>query len=443
MKLIENGPIITLNQDQIITDGGVVIAGKLIKDIGKSQELKEKYGSEITEVIDASGKIVLPGMINTHMHLYSTFARGMALEGDPPQNFIEILEKLWWKLDKALDLEDVYYSALLASIEAIKNGTTTIFDHHASPNAIAGSLDMIAKAVNEVGIRANLAYEVSDRDGREVREAGILENERFIRLCKQQQHELLTASFGLHASFTLENETLEKVSRLTKELDTGVHIHLAEGLADQEDSIKKYDLRVVERLAEYGLCNDKMLAAHGVHLSPKEVEILAKSNASLIHNPESNMSNAVGYTPIVEMLKKGLTVGLGTDGYTTDNFESIKVANLFHKHQLQNPSIAGVEVPQMVFENNRQIAAKYLKYPVGSLKEGSYADLIIVDYQPTTPITEENYYYHLLFGISGGMVELTMVNGQIVMQDREIVGVDLQKVYEEGRSRAQRLWSRL
>ncbi|SJZ91725.1 putative aminohydrolase SsnA [Selenihalanaerobacter shriftii] len=443
MKLVGPGTIITFDSNRpVVTDGGLVIEDNLIKEIGDYKQLIKKYESKIEDKIKTDDKLIMPGMVNTHMHLYSTFARGMAIKDDPPQDFVQILERLWWRLDKALDYEGVYYSALLAIIEGIKNGTTTIFDHHASPNAISGSLDKISEAVNETGIRACLSYEVSDRDGKEKAQEGIEENKRFIKKCKEKDSELIKSAFGLHASFTLSNETLQQVSKVVNELETGIHMHVAEGKADQEDSLSKYDLTVIERLEELGLCNSKMIGAHGVHLQPHDMEILSEHNANLIHNPESNMGNAVGYPPIFSMLDKGVLVGHGTDGFTTDMFESIKVANLLHKHNSGNPSAAWEEVPTITFENNQKITNKFYDKPLAVLKEGGYADLIAVDYRPTTPLSSDNYYPHILFGISGGKVEMTMVNGQVLMEDGEVKVVDEEEIYHKARLTAKEVWKR-
>ncbi|MGM0471037.1 MAG: putative aminohydrolase SsnA [Bacillota bacterium] len=442
MKLIGPGTVITLNQENpVVKDGGVVVEDNLVKEIGTYSDLKEKYEAEVDEVIDADNKLIMPGMVNNHMHLYSTFARGMALKDEPPTGFVEILDKLWWRLDKALDHESIYYSAVLAIIECIKNGTTAMLDHHASPNAIPNSLDKVAEAVKDAGIRACLSYEISDRDGKDKAKEGIAENRRFIESCQEDDSDFLAGAVGLHASFTLEDDTLEEVGQLVDELDTGVHIHVAEGEADQQDSLDKHGLTVVERLNKFGLCNSKMLASHCVHIEPKDMEILADCDANVLHNPGSNMNNSVGYAPIIDMLDKGVLVGHGTDGLTTDMFESIKVANLLHKFK-QGPSAAWEEVPTITFDNNQKITEKYFDKKLGILEEGSYADLIVVDYNPTTPLNASNFYAHLLFGVSGGMVETTMVNGEVLMQDNELKVLDEEKLYQDAKPIINQVWDK-
>jgi len=442
MLLIGNGTVLTLGEkNQVLEDGAVVIEGNLIRAVGKRAELQAAFQPE--DYLDARGGLILPGMTNTHMHLYSTFARGMALKDPPPQTFRQILERLWWRLDKALTLEDVYYSALVPLIDCVKNGTTAILDHHASPHAVSGSLAAIAQAVQEVGVRGALCYEVSDRDGPAIARAGIQENVSFLeRVQKDDGGELLAASFGLHAAFTLSDATLKEAVEAARPFGTGFHIHVAEGPEDQEESRQRYGQRVVERLAKLGVLGPKTLAVHCVHVDDAEMEILKETGSLVIHNPESNMGNAVGYAPVLKMLQRGILVGMGTDGYTTDMFEGLKVANVLHKHASGDPGAAWVEVPQMMFSNNRTIMGRFFRRPVGVLEPGAYADVIVVDYHPPTPLTAENFYGHLLFGVSGGMVRHTVINGRVLMKDRELLTVDEEKVTRRARELAAKLWER-
>jgi putative selenium metabolism protein SsnA len=442
MLIIGNGTVLTFDKDsRVISNGGVVIEGEEIVAVGETEKLQSKYPKAVYK--DVQGKIIMPGMINTHMHLYSTFARGMDLKTDqPPKNFVEILEKLWWRLDKVLNKEDIYYSSLYALLDCVKKGTTTIFDHHASSNLIEGSLDIIARATKQAGIRANLAYEVSDRDGHEKALAGLKENERFIKRTKRENNNYLKGMIGLHASFTLDNDTLSQAANLADELEVPFHIHVAEGKADVYDSKVRGYQGITERLTRFRILRPGTLAIHGVHLKDEEFEILKNNDSYLIHNPESNMGNAVGAAPIKSAIDKGVTVGLGTDGYTTDMFESIKVANLLQKHELHNPQVGWEEVFKMAFRNNREIAARFFGETLGILKTGAPADVIVVNYYPPTPITSDNAYFHILFGISGDMVDTTIVGGKILMEDREISGLDYERIVRRVKEQAEDFWKR-
>jgi putative selenium metabolism protein SsnA len=442
MLIIGNGTVITFDKDfRVIPNGGIVIGGEKILAVEDTEELRKKYPEATFK--NMQGKIIMPGMINTHTHLYSTFARGMNLKTDkPPDNFIKILEKLWWRLDRTLNEEDIYYSAIYALLDCVKKGTATIFDHHASGTFIDGSLDVIAEAIRQTGIRANLSYEISDRDGHEKALAGIRENERFIKKIQREKNNYLGGLIGLHASFTLENETLSQAAALADELEIPFHIHVAEGMADvYESKIRGYK-GVAERLKRFHILRPGTLAIHGVHLQDEELEILKNNQVYLIHNPESNMGNAVGMAPVKSSFNKGIVVGLGTDGYTADMFESIKVANLLQKHELHHPQAGWEEVFQMAFENNRKIAAKFFNQPLGILQAGGPADLLVMNYYPPTPITSENAYSHILFGLNGDMVDTTIVGGKILMEDRNICGLDYEKIAVRVKEQAQDFWNR-
>lgn len=440
MFIIGNGRMITQSKSNpYLEDGAIVIKDNLIHDIGSTEHIKSKYPD--VEFMDAKRRIIMPGMINTHMHIYSSFARGMNTEES--KNFVEILEKLWWKLDKTITLEDVKYSAYATYIDCIRNGTTTIFDHHASEGAVKNSLFTIAEVAKELNVRSNLCYEVTDRDGEQILEEAIEENINFIKYTKENKDDMLTAMFGLHASMTLSDDTLKKCNQAIEGLDTGFHVHVAEGIEDQFDTLKKYGKRVVERYNDYNMLSDKTIAVHGIHTNKRELEILKETNSNVVHNPESNMGNAVGAAPIIKMIEMGINLGLGTDGFTADMFESMKVANLLAKHHLCDPRVAWSEVPTMLFANNRKIAEKYISKPIGTLEKGALADVIVIDYIPHTPINKNNYNAHILFGIMGRSVDTTIINGKIVMKEREILVAHEDKILQKSRNLAKNMWSRI
>ncbi|HHY32646.1 MAG TPA: putative aminohydrolase SsnA [Firmicutes bacterium] len=441
MLIIGGGRLLTFDvQGRVLEDGAVAIEGGIIRDVGRTSEVRRRYPD--AEFIDAGGRVIMPGMINAHMHLYSTFARGMALKDAPPRTFIQILERLWWRLDKALGPEDVYVSALVPLIDCIRCGTTTILDHHASPMAVAGSLDQIARAVGEAGIRACLAYEVSDRDGVDIADQGIRENVRLVERCRRERGEHLAASFGLHAQITLSDATLAKCREAAEGLDVGFHVHVAEGREDVEDALAKSGKRVVERLDAFGILGPKTIAAHCVHITEAEMEILRERDVNVVHNPESNMGNAVGVAPVLRMMARGVRVGLGTDGYTADMFESVKVANTLHKLAEKNPSAAWSEVPAMAFGNNREIARRVFGLKLGVLEPGAAGDVIVVDYRPPTPLDPGNYYSHILFGMSGGLVDTTVVAGRVLMRGRKLLGLGEERITARSRELARRVWER-
>ncbi|MCL2323270.1 MAG: putative aminohydrolase SsnA [Oscillospiraceae bacterium] len=442
MILITNGKVFTRDSERPFIDGGaVLIDGNLIKEVGDTNELKEKYSD--ADCIDARGRLVMPGFINTHMHYYSTFARGMSTDSPPAALFSQILKGLWWRLDKKLTLEDVYYSAVGPMIDEIKCGVTTVIDHHASPFAIEGSLFKIAEAAKELGIRSNLSYEVSDRDGEAICDAGIKENVDFMKYCKKENDDMIKGLFGLHASMTISDKTLDKCLEGVASVDGGFHVHCAEGIEDLADAFEKYRMGVIERWYKRGVLSDKSIAVHCVHVSKDEIDMLRESKVAVVNNPESNMGNAVGAAPVLDMIANGVLVGLGTDGYTADMLESYKVISVIQKHVKGIPSVAWVEPPVMLFENNKKIAERFIDGKLGTLKEGHYADVIIVDYNPVTPINENNLSGHLLFGVWGRNVDTTIVNGKILMNERKLVNIDEERLMAKSRELAQKLWNRI
>jgi putative selenium metabolism protein SsnA len=434
----ENGIVATLGKEnKVLLNGSVVTDGEKIVAVGDSAQMKQRYPK--AEAVDCKGKVVMPGFICTHHHFYSTMARGMAIPGEPASNFVEILERLWWKLDMALSDEDITLSAQIPLIECIRNGTTTVIDHHASPSMRDGSLDLIETAVRQAGIRASLCYEVSDRN---IPGGGIQENERFIKKTGKGDGQI-AAMMGLHASFTLSDETLEKCVSIAKDAGVGCHVHVAEDLADREDSIKKYGMPTVNRLNKMGASGEKSLFIHCVHIDDSEMDIIAATKTAVVHNPESNMNNAVGVTKILDMLKKGILVGLGTDGMSSDMLAQMRCAYLLHRLANHDPRVAFMEAPQMLLPNNAEICERQFGLKLGELAEGRPADLAIIDYQPPTPISEANFLGHLIFGLVDATVDTTVCKGKILMKNKKILALDEERIAARSRELAPKVWKRL
>jgi putative selenium metabolism protein SsnA len=442
--IIKNGKIITWQTpNQILHDQAILIEGGVITKIGRYEDLKRSALSD--EVIDAGGQYVMPGNICAHTHFYGAFARGMGIPGMPAKDFPEILEKLWWSLDKSLSLEDVRYSALVCLIDAIKHGTTTLIDHHASPNAIGGSLDEIAQAVAQAGVRASLCYEVTDREGENGANEGIRENLRFIELVKKNNPlpGKLAAMFGLHASLTLSEETLRKCREAVPD-EVGFHIHVAEDPADEYDSLYKCGERVVDRLYRHGILGERSIAVHAVHVDIREVELLAQTRTWVTHQPRSNMNNAVGMSQPEGMLRAGVRVCLGNDGFSNAMWEEWKTAYLAHKLWNRDPRrMPATTVAEMAIYNNRALAEQQFNTgPLGIICEGAQADLIFVDYHPFTELNEGNLPWHIIFGFHESMITSTMVAGKFLMRNRELLTLDEEKISYEARHLSSRTWQR-
>ena len=434
----DNGIVVTLGENnRVLWNATVVIQDENIVALGQTNEMRQRYPD--AQSIDCTGKLILPGFICAHHHFYSTLARGMGIPGVPAENFTQILERLWWKVDRSLSEEDILISSQIPLMECIRNGTTTIIDHHASPSIREGSLDIIENAVRQSGLRASLCYEVSDRN---IPSGGIIENERFIRKIQKGDGQIC-AMMGLHASFTLSDSTLEECVRIAHENQVGCHIHVAEDAADREDSLRKYGVSTVERLNRLGVTGNKSLFIHCVHIDEAEMEILADTHTAVVHNPESNMNNAVGVTPLLKLLNKGVLVGLGTDGMGSDMLAQMRCAYLLHRLANHDPRVAFLEAPQLLLQNNAEIAYRQFGIRMGVIGEGLPADFAILDYLPPTPLDQSNFLGHLIFGLVDSTVDTTVCKGKILMQDKQIVGMDQERITARSRELAPQMWKRL
>lgn len=441
--LVTNGRVFTLGAaNELIPDGAVYIEGDTIAEVGTTAELLARHPH--AERLNVGGKVVLPGMPCGHTHFYGVFSRGMAIPGAPATNFVEILEKLWWNLDMALLWEDVKYSALICLVDAVKHGCTTLIDHHASPNAIDGSLDVIAEAVKEAGLRASLCYEVTDRNGMDGAAAGIAENVRWLKRCRAEKDPQLAGSFGLHAALTLSDETLDNSVAAAQGLDTGFHIHVAEDQADQDHSLRKYNMRVVERLHNHGILGPRSIAVHCVHLDAYEKDILRETRTHVTHQPRSNMNNAVGLPDVTGMLASGIPVALGNDGFSNFMVDEMKATYLAHKHNTRDPrTMPGDVVLAMQYANNADLARVFFPKPLGEITPGAFADLVVWDYDPPTPLSPGNLPWHILFGVDAAVVTHTIASGKVLMKDRQLTTLDEAAIMAHARELAVQVWKRV
>jgi putative selenium metabolism protein SsnA len=329
-------------------------------------------------------------------------------------------------------------------VDAIKHGTTTLIDHHASPNAIDSSLDQIADAVEMAGVRASLCYEVTDRNGPSGAQEGISENVRFLNTLKERDSHLLAGTFGLHASLSLSDETLADCVSAVEGLDTGFHIHVAEHEADEYDAMYKYNRRVVDRLSEAGILGPKSIVAHAIHIDPVEKGLLRGTGTWVTHQPRSNMNNAVGAADIEGMMRLGIPVCLGNDGFSNNMWAEWKTAYFLHKLAHRDPRRAnGMDIVQMAIFNNAALAEMFWpKLPMGKLEIGAAADIIFVDYHATTPLSAGNLPWHIIFGFESSMVTTTIVAGNVLMLDRQLLTLDEAEITARSRELAAEVWQR-
>ena len=440
--LFKSGTIVTLDPPGV-ERGDLRVEGGRVTE--RASQLAAREGEE---VIQLNGKLLMPGMVCGHTHLYSALARGMPAPPRAPSNFREILELVWWRLDRALDEETIYWSAVAGALDAARAGTTCLFDHHASPSVITGSLKLVREAIQKVGLRAVLCYEVTDRGGTRKRDEGVEENRAFLKSLsgstlqtpgsesQARHHPLFRGMVGAHASFTLSDRSLDACAALIREFDTGLHIHVAEDAFDVEDANEQYGVGVVERLASHGALNAKTILAHGTHLDDREIQSARAAGVWFAHNPRSNMNNRVGYAPVA---KFGERVVLGTDGIGGDMFEEMRAA--FFKGR---DAGAGLEASDWlrVLANNQRMASAAFGVDLSGLGMGSTADLIVLDYDSPTPLTTENLASHLVFGLTSASVESVMVSGRFIVRDR-VSALDHEDIYAEARKACERLWAKL
>ncbi|MCX8173791.1 MAG: putative aminohydrolase SsnA [Thermoplasmata archaeon] len=419
----------------IAGDLGVLVENGRIIETGDTAELKRKHG---VEFYDCRGRILMPGMVCAHTHIYSAFARGMSVRG-PLTDFPNILKNLWWKLDSVLDRESVEYSAWVSFIEGVKHGTTTYFDHHASPQFIAGSLDTIADVAAKLGVRVNLSYEITDRYGEAKAEEAIRENERFVK----NRGPMVSGTIGIHASFTVSDTTFERIRAVKDATGAGIHIHVAEDTVDQKEARENHGMDVVSRIAKFGLLDERALCVHCIHLSENELENLGGVSANIIHCPESNMNNAVGYAKIPLMLERGLKVYLGTDGFTHDMFTEAKVCHILHKFANADPCEMPASTVWRMLSGNAELAERFFGVKLGKIAENYAADFILIDYRNYTEITPGNFPWHFIFGLDAAGVRDVVVNGKIVLNDGKLEGLDEEGLMEKGIKISRKIWEKV
>ncbi len=391
------------------------------------------------EVVDCAGAVLMPGLVNGHTHLYSALAAGMPAPPKPPRNFHEILKFIWWRLDRAHTLESVEVSGQIGALAALRCGTTTLIDHHASPNAIDGSLAALENGIAAVGCRGILCYEVTDRNRPGEGRAGLDENERYSKVCAMRSDGRFAAMVGAHASFTLEEDSLVDCVELARRVGVGIHIHAAEDPVDERITRETYGCGLVERFQRTGLLDvPGTILGHGTHFSDADIAFVNEhSHITLAHNPSSNMNNGVGYTPVAKFARPPQ---LGTDGIGADMWREARVAE-FKSHD------AGLPIPfghslKMLGQSART-ASKCLGVKLGVLEPGAAADLVLTNYRPATPLTADNLAGHFLFAMGPEFVRDVMVNGRWLLRDGRALSCDEARERAAAVEISRELWERM
>lgn len=438
MQILKNATVVQFDPSCVIEHLDIVIEGSVIKEVGSG--IADHYPQ--AKIRDMKGKIVMPGLVCAHNHFYSGLARGITANIAPSPDFISTLKNLWWRLDRALDEESLYYSGLICSLEAIKNGCSAVIDHHASPQYIKGSLGTLRQAFIKSGLRGMTCFETTDRNGGSKEMwAGIEENIAFAHLIDREKRAgnepyLVEAHIGAHAPFTVTNEGMEMLREAMKSTNRGVHIHAAEDSYDVSHSHHKYGQDLIARLDHYNLVNNKTLVAHGLYLSDNDIAILNERDAFLVHNARSNMNNHVGYN---HKLAQYRNLALGTDGIGSDMWEELKFA--FFKHRDAGGALWPDSFTRFLWNGNTLLSRNF-NARFGRIDVGNKADLTICDYDSPTPLLADNIGGHIAFGLGSQSVHSVMVEGRMVYENREFP-FDVAPIYEEARKVALRLWQRM
>ncbi len=411
-------------------DDGYILFDEHILAVGKMAD----YSSHGEQTIDAQGNLVLPNLVCGHAHIYSTFARGMSVPFNP-KNFQQILDQLWWKLDRHIDNETTYYSGLVAASEFIQNGVTTIIDHHASGKQITGSLESLKKAVcDDAGLRGIFAFEVSDRF--DIAKA-IAENREFI----EKYHTPFTAGlFGLHASMSLSEKTLEHVRTALGK--SPIHIHIAESPMDQDDCLAQYHERIVHRLDRHSLLTPKSLLVHAIDVDMSELDVVAKRGCSIAVNVSSNMNNAVGLPNLSAFRAHGVRVILGNDGLSSGMATDI-LATYYSAHlKDSSPTEFNFSGILTMIHDTYDYASEILGIKLGHILPGYEADFLMVPYTPPTPMTSANAFGHVFFGLLHAFKpKHVWVAGKLVLHDYALTNKDLVEKVKNAPTIAEKLWN--
>ncbi|MDO9629176.1 MAG: amidohydrolase family protein [Acholeplasmataceae bacterium] len=416
--------------ENFIENGFVIFDEKIIDFGDMSQFINHGY-----EILDGKDMLVMPSLVCGHTHIYSTFARGMSVYFDP-KNFQDILDQLWWKLDKELENPMIYYSGIVSAVDFMKNGVTTIIDHHASGADITYSLESLRKAVvTDAGLRGAFAFEVSDRF--DTTEA-IEENRIFY---EENQTKTTRGLFGLHAGMSLSEETLKSVKKSLA--NAPIHIHVAESELDEKDSLKKYEERIIHRLDRHGLINKKSIIAHAIYTNDEELKIIKEKNAVIAVNFSSNMNNSVGIPNLKKFREKGIPVIIGNDGIsssiTTEYLAIYYQTHLFDK----KPQIFGLNELKQMIDDTYEYANNLFGIQIGRIKKGYDSDLLMIPYIEPTPISKENALGHLFFGLFNSFKPMhVFVKGDYVVKNYQ-VSQELNTLYKEAKHQAKKLWEKV
>jgi cytosine/adenosine deaminase-related metal-dependent hydrolase len=431
--VVDGGTVVDLEPPSVIENARVRIETGVVTAIGPRDRIEAAPGDDL---LDADGCLVLPGFVIAHHHLYSALARGMS--APEPYDFVENLESVWWRLDRALTQEDVRLSAMAGLLDAVRFGVTTVVDHHSSPNAADGSLDIIADAAAQIGVRAVLSFEISDRNGAERFKAGLEENVRWAKSCATKKPGAFGHLTGLHASFTLDDKSLETIAERT---DTPIHVHLCESPTDVEDARRLGYESPARRLDRFGLLRPGSVAVHAVHTDEDDARLLAERGVSVVWCPRSNMKNGVGRTPVERLTSLGVRVGLGCDGWSGSPLDDVRAGALVMRHEHAQTDCWKSAIGALA--TSARIAKDALGIRLVTISPGATADIACFPYDSPTRVDSSSVLAHIVAPGALTKAKHVIVDGKIVVRDWKHVSVDRETVHAEARAASSELWKRM
>lgn len=432
---LTGGTVVSLDPPRVERRDLLIAGGRFAPEDGGAASPEGSGAPGDGPDLDCTGCLVVPGLVVGHTHAYSALATGMPGSGAPPRTFREILERVWWRLDRALDAETLEVSALVAAAQAVRAGVTCLFDHHESPGFIDGSLDVIARAFEQIGIRGVLAYGATDRHGAAGAREGIAESERFAK--RTRGAPLVRGMIGLHAPFTCADGTLEAGAGAAASTGAGLHFHAAEGPDDQTAAGERWGVRLIPHLERVGLLGERTLIAHAVDIDAVEAESLAERRCFVAHQPRSNMNNGVGYAGRIQGLDR---LVLGTDGVDQDVLAELRAA-FFRRREHAGPSL-WPDAPRLLAGGHR-LARAFLDPGLGTLAPGAPADVTVFAHDPPTPLEAASLGAHLVFGMGTARARDVFVGGRQILRAGRLTAVDEVRLAARAREVAPRLWARM
>ena len=441
---IGNAPDLVLRNATVVDMDGlrpgldIEVRGSEIARVGTTQQT----GEGTATVVNCRGVLIVPAYANVHHHFATGLLRGAPAPPVPTRNQKERLERVVWPFERRLMQRDVRIAVRSGLLEAATAGTAAVIDHHVSSGCIAGVLDVIAEEVEASGLRAILCYEVTDRDGPAVAHAGLAETKRFL-LGIESGGGRLAGMVGLHAMATVGPDTLARAVDLAEQFETGLHLHLAESVHDNADSVAQYAARPVTRLATGGGLTPRTLAAHAVHITGDEAALLGENDVLIAHNPRSNAANGVGTTDLPRLAGVGCTLGLGGDGFTQDIRGDFGLIALLQRHERRDPTaLPPRSVVDIGVDGNAAILRRLAGWQTGRIAPGYLADVVMLNYQPTVPLLPDNALWHQAAGFPGATVEGMWVGGSPILRDGSVVRLDAERIRHETSQCFRALWGR-